>query len=72
MKIFLIIMVIVALAVILGLVWISFKALRQVQKTAKQHPELQAPLKQRHPQIDKELEDLARQREQLKQKKKSK
>lgn len=72
MKIALIIVVIIALVVIFGAIFISLKALNQVQKQAKENSEAEQKLKMRHPSIDKELAEIERQKQKLKQKKSSK
>lgn len=72
MKIALIIVVIIALVVILGAIFISLKALNQVQKQAKENSEAEQKLKMRNPSIDKELAEIERQKQKLKQTKSSK
>lgn len=71
MKILMIIVAIVALVIVLGAFIISFRALRVIQKTPST-PENDPQRFQKvvHPQIDKELANLAKQRQKLEQKSK--
>lgn len=66
MKILGIILAVVAIIVLFGLFYFSLKNLWQIQKQARENPQLnrEGELKV-HPQTAKELEELAKQREKL-------
>lgn len=66
MKILGIILTVVAIIVLFGLFYFSLKNLWQIQKQARENPQLnrESELKV-HPQTAKELEELTKQREKL-------
>lgn len=69
MKIVIILFLVIAVLLIFYAIFISLKSLKQVKKQAKEEFEHEQKKKIRHPQIDKELEEIARQREKLNQRK---
>lgn len=70
MKVTLIVFVVIAILIVFYAIFISLKALNQVKKNAKQ--DFEQKQKIRHPQIDKELAELERQRQNLTKAKSSK
>lgn len=71
MKILAILVVIVAVIVLMYLVYFSVKNLRQIQKQARENPQLNREHELKiHPQTKKELAELAKQRQHLEEKKK--
>ncbi|MDO4224160.1 MAG: hypothetical protein Q4D05_09115 [Acinetobacter sp.] len=73
MKIVVIGFVIIALLIVIAAFIFSFKQLRRIQKTAQQQPHLNQEhrIRQRHPAIERELNDIVKQKQALQQRKKS-